>query len=135
MKISTSVNTLSVSAIHHKYSVEDSIKMIAEVGFEAMDYSLTGRGVPWEEGVFTNPSDPEFAAYFRRAAAVATGHGVEIYQTHAPYCRPNCTDPGAYAILQKQIIRAVYATKYLRPPISSSIRCCIRSLTTPSLNG
>ena len=116
MKISTSVNVMEVESLHHVYSVAEGIKMIADVGFEAMDYSLTGSGIAWEEGVFTNPSDPEFAAYFRRAAAVATDHGVEIYQTHAPYCKPNCTDPAAYAILQKQIIRAVYATKYMNCP-------------------
>jgi len=111
MKIAT-----QTGVIDRAYGAAVTIKMIADAGFEAMDYSLTGKAIPWNEGIFTDPFGAEFIAYFKSAAKAVTDHGIEICQTHAPYCRPFCCDPDAYTKVLQQTIRAVYATAYMNCP-------------------
>ncbi len=105
MKIST-----QTGVIDRKFGVEASIRMLAETGFGAIDYSLTDRAVPWDEGFFTDPSSAEFREYFRQAGQKAAECGIEVYMTHAPYCRPFVKDPEAFRAVLERIRRAVYAT-------------------------
>lgn len=98
------------SIVNKRVAAEKALELLSEAGFEAVDFSVTGNMIPWEEGPFTDPTAPEFREYFRKIRAAADRQGLELYQTHAPYCRPFQCDPDLYAALQKQIIRSVYAT-------------------------
>ena len=101
------------SVLGKNASLEENLKLIAEAGFEAVDLSITGNMLPWEEGIFTTPFSSEFAEHFKNVAATIADNGLELYQTHAPYCRPFQCDANSYATVLQQTIRAVYATAYM----------------------
>ena len=103
-------------AIAKKYGLEGSLKILADAGFEAVDFSITGNVLSWDEGFLTDASNPEFAEYFKNIGKIASDNNIEVCMTHAPYCPPFCADPKAYAAVQQQTIRAVYATGYMGSP-------------------
>ena len=104
------------SIIAGKYGLEDTLNILSEAGFEAVDLSITGSVIPWDEGFFTDPFCPEFAEYFRNISKCAKERNLEICMTHAPYCRTWVSEPEAYAEVQQQTIRGIYANKYLGSP-------------------
>lgn len=104
------------STIGFRYGIEGTLKILAEAGFEAVDLSITGRVIPWDEGCFTDVSNPEFREFFENIHKCAEENNIEICMTHAPYCAPFIADPEAYAKVQQQTIRAVYATKLVGSP-------------------
>lgn len=101
------------TALGKNTPLEDRLALIAGAGFEAIDLSITANRIPWEEGIFTDPFSSEFAEHFRNIAAAIAAHGLELYQTHAPYCGTSQYDADAYATVLQQTIRAVYATAYM----------------------
>lgn len=111
MKIATQFGKLTKD-----YGIEGSIRILAKAGFEAMDYSLTGNMIPWEEGFFTDVNAPEFRAYFQNIAQIAEKYGIEICMTHAAYCPTFVDDPAEYAKVQQQTIRGIYATGIMNCP-------------------
>ena len=101
------------SVLGKNVSLEENLKSIAMAGFEAVDLSVTGNVITWEDGIFTDPFNSEFVDYFKKVAATVAENGLELYQTHAPYCRPFQCDANSYATVLRQTIRAVYATAYM----------------------
>lgn len=108
---------LNISAQHNviarRYGIKEAFKIMAEAGFEGVDLSITGGHVRWEEGFFQETSSPEFAEFFKDIGKSARDCGIEVCMTHAPYCAPNITAPEAFAKVQRQMVRAIYATKYI----------------------
>lgn len=99
------------------YGVEGGIKLLADAGFEAVDYPLYMAAItPWDEGFFKDPFDPDFKKYFKDTAEVIARHGMELYQSHAPYLYPNRSDPKEYAMLLEKVIRSIYASGYMDCP-------------------
>ena len=99
------------------YGIENGIKMIADAGFEAVDFPLNREELtPWDEGLFKNPASAEFAAYFKNLGKMIADHGLEVYQTHAPFCSTKCSDPQKYAVILRKTIQAIYATGYMGAP-------------------
>ena len=96
--------------------VEKGTKLMADAGFEAVDFSLTQNTTPWEEGCLTDVSHGDFAAHFKRVAKIVRDHGVELYQSHASYCKLNCLDPEKYSLVQRQTIRGIYASGHMECP-------------------
>ena len=111
MKIST-----SVFGVIKTYGLDDGLKMLANAGFEAIDYSMTQNSMNWDEPLFQDPFSPAFAEHFRGIAESVKNSGLEMYQCHAPYASVTISDPNFYAHLQKQIIRSIYAAKYMDCP-------------------
>lgn len=111
MKISTQFGKLTKT-----FGMEGSIRILANAGFEAMDLSVTGNMIPWEEGFFTDVNAPEFTEHFENIAKIAEKYGVRIGMTHAPYCMTWWDDPEAYALVQQQTIRAIRATGIMKCP-------------------
>lgn len=109
---------LKISAQHSSISFgyEEALKVLSEAGFEAVDLSVTGRVIAWDESFFTDVTSPEFAAFFLNIGKCAKDNNLEVCMTHAPYCATTISDMGAYAKVQQQTIRAVYATKYTGSP-------------------
>ena len=54
------ISTSTFGAIK-PYGMEEGLKMLAEAGFEAIDYSMTQNAINWEEDFFKDPLDPAFA--------------------------------------------------------------------------
>ena len=91
--------------------------MLADAGFEAIDYPLyMPKVTPWDEGFFKNPFDAAFKTHFKDTAKVVANHGLALYQSHAPYLYPNRSDPKEYAILLEKVIRSIYASGYMDCP-------------------
>jgi len=111
MKIST-----STFGVVRMYGLKDGLEILANAGFEAIDYSLTQSSMDWEEALFLDASSPSFAEYFRKTAKIVRDSGLEMYQCHAPYASVTISDPDFYAHLQKQIIRSIYAAGYMECP-------------------
>lgn len=109
LKISTQHSSIS-------FGYEEALKVLSEAGFEAADLSVTGRVIAWDEGFFTDITSPEFAEYFRNVGKCAKDNNVEVCMTHAPYCSTYISDMEAYAKVQQQTIRAIYATKIIESP-------------------
>ena len=101
------------SVLGKDVSIEKAMKMIADAGYEAVDLSITQNMISWEEGIFTDAHSPAFAEYFKEVAATVAEQGLELYQTHAPYCPPFRCNAEAYAAILQQTIRSVYATAYM----------------------
>lgn len=99
------------------YGIEDGLKMLADAGFEAVDFPLNRDELtPWEEGFFKDPSGAEFAEYFSSLGKLIRDLGLEVYQTHAPYLRTNCSDPAEYDAILRKAIRAIHASGYMGAP-------------------
>ena len=99
------------------YGIEGGIKMLADAGFEAVDYPLYAETItPWNESFFRDPSIKEFGDHFRCTAKVIADHGLELFQSHAPYCYTNCSAPEEYAVNLQQTIQAIYASGYMECP-------------------
>lgn len=111
MKIST-----SISGLLKNYSLEDSLTMLKQAGFEAIDYSITQTTLNWEEGILLDHTLPAFAAHFKKIGETIRKSGLELYQCHAPYARSSISDMDYYARLQNHIIRSVYAAGYMQCP-------------------
>ena len=111
MKIST-----STFGVIKSYGMEEGLKMLAEAGFEAIDYSITQNAMNWDDSPFTDSTNTAFAEHFKRIAKTVRDSGLEMYQCHAPYANPSISDPEFYAQLQKQIIRSVYAAGFMECP-------------------
>ena len=75
MKISTSTS----SAIQ-LYGEEDALRILADAGFEAIDYSITQGAIDWDDAFFENTSSPAFAEYFRDIGKRVRSYGLEMYQ-------------------------------------------------------
>ena len=109
--------SMSASAIMTMYGIEGGIKMLADAGFEAVDFPLYGEAItPWDDGFYRDPFCEEFEQHFKRVKKVIADHGLEAYQSHAPYCAPNCSDPEKYAVIQRHTVRAIYAGGYMECP-------------------
>lgn len=111
MKIST-----SVFGVIRTYGLEAGLKMLADAGFEAIDYSITQNAIDWEDDLFLDASSPAFAEHFKQIAKIVRDSGLEMYQCHAPYAYPMLSNPPFYRYLQKQIIRSIYAAGYMECP-------------------
>jgi len=111
MKIST-----STFGVIQPYGLEEGLKMLANAGFEAIDYSITQNAMDWEDGFFRDASLPAFAEHFRKTGKTVQSCGLEMYQCHAPYAPVTVSDPEFYAKLQKQILRSIYAAGYMECP-------------------
>ena len=111
MKIST-----STFGVIRAYGMEPGLKMLANAGFEAIDYSITQNAMNWEETLFQDASAPAFAEHFKRIAATVRNCGLEMHQCHAPYAATHISDPALYAQLHKHTKRAIYAAGYMECP-------------------
>lgn len=111
MKIST-----STFGVIKPYGMEEGLKMLADAGFEAIDYSITQNAMDWEDGFFRDASDPAFAEHFKRIGKTVRDCGLEMHQCHAPYAPVTISDPEFYARLQKQTLRSIYAAGYMESP-------------------
>lgn len=111
MKIST-----STFGVIKPYGMEDGLKMLANAGFEAIDYSITQNAMNWEDSFFQDATNPAFAEHFKRIGKTVRSCGLEMHQSHAPYAPVKISDPEFYAQLQKQTIRSVYAAGYMECP-------------------
>ena len=111
MKISTSTST-----VIRMYGLEDGMRILADAGFEAIDYSISQGSVDWDAKFFLNTADPSFAEYFRGIAKTVRDCGLEMYQCHAPFAPMYLSDPRLYTLLQQQIIRAIYAAGHMECP-------------------
>lgn len=98
------------------FGVEESYKMISTAGFTAIDFLLSEKAIPWNEGFFTNVISSEFTDFFNKKHLQARSYGLEIIQTHAPYRRPFQYDKEGYEMVLKQTERAIYATSLLHSP-------------------
>ena len=99
--------------INKRAGIKKALQLIADAGFEAVDLSLTGNMISWEEEMFKDPFDPAFRDHFRKIRAAVDEQDLELYQTHAPYCRVFQCDPDLYAAVQQQILRSIYAAAYM----------------------
>jgi len=108
MKISTATR-----GVIRTYGLEDGLKMLAEAGFEAIDYPLMQKAVNWEEEPFTDVFSPAFAEHFRNIARTIRSCGLELRQGHTPY---TINDFTIYPQLQKHSIRSIYAAGYMECP-------------------
>lgn len=111
MKIST-----STFGVIKPYGMEEGLKMLADAGFEAIDYSITQNAMNWEEDLFRDASLPAFARHFKGIGEIVRDCGLEMGQCHAPYAPVTISDPEFYAQLQKHIIRSIYAAGYMECP-------------------
>lgn len=98
------------------FGVEESYKMISRAGFEAIDFLLSEKAIPWNEGFFTDVFSTEFKDFFKKKREQADAYNLKIIQTHAPYRRPFQFDKEGYEMVLQQTIRAIYATSYLNSP-------------------
>lgn len=104
------------SVIARRYGPEETIKILAEGGFDALDFSLTSYVYQWDEGFLTDVNDPEFKAHFEGIAQCARDNHIEIGMTHAPYCTTSTFEKEKFDRVQQQMIRSLYATKLLGAP-------------------
>ena len=111
MKIST-----STFGVIKTYGMDPGLNMLAEAGFEAIDYSITQNAMNWEEELFRNASAPAFAEHFKGIGKTVRGCGLEMHQCHAPYAPTHVSDPQLYARLQEHTRRAIYAAGYMQCP-------------------
>ena len=111
MKISTQFGAYTM-----RFGPEVSLKILADAGFESCDYSLTQNAIKWDEPSLTDPTSPEFKAYFENIANIAKENKIEIGMTHAPYCMVFRSNHEEYALNLERTIRAIYATKLLECP-------------------
>lgn len=111
MKISTSIN-----GVIKPYGLEAGLKMLAQAGFEAVDYTLSQNNMNWEEPIFQDVSDPAFAEHFKHIGKTTRSCGLELHQSHAPYVSPLISDFELYAQNQKQTVRSIYATGLMECP-------------------
>lgn len=108
MKIST--GTLGVI---RTYGLENGLPILAEAGFEAIDYPLYAAVMNWDDELFLDPSSPAFAEHFKAIAKTIRSCGLELRQCHAPY---TINDFTLYPQLQEHSIRAIYAAGYMECP-------------------
>ena len=73
MKIST-----STFGVIGTYGLEDGLKMLANAGFEAIDYSITQNAMNWEDPLFQDVSHAAFAEHFKKTAKIVRGSGLHI---------------------------------------------------------
>ena len=104
------------SVIARRYGPEETIKILAEGGFDALDFSLTSYVYQWDEGFLTDVNDPAFKAHFEGIARCARDNHIEIGMTHAPYCTTSTFEKEKFDRVQAQMIRSLYATKLLGAP-------------------
>jgi len=106
----------SPSGVTNQYGWDTGLQILADAGFTAIDLSLSDNTIKWDEGIFRDHTDPAFAEHFRQEGDRIRSHGLEIFQSHAPYARPYISDPAYFAAMQPRIIRAIYAAGYLGCP-------------------
>ena len=111
MKIST-----SISPVIRMYGLEDSLQILADAGFEAIDYYMGQGVVDWDADFFQNAAEPAFAAHFKGIAKAVRDHGLEMYQCHASWAPVYVSDLRLYTHIQKHIIQAIYAAGYMECP-------------------
>ncbi len=105
MKIST-----TTSDILRKHGVEGAIRIIAEAGYDAYDYSFCS--LPKDDPFFT-------ASYMERAKeikAVADECGIVCNQAHAPF-PSSVGDPIKDEIIFENIVRSMEFAAYLGCPV------------------
>lgn len=112
MKIST-----STGAIIHLCGLKDAMQILADAGFDAVDHTISQNSVDWDTEFFRNTTAPAFAEYFKGIAKTTRGCGLEMYQCHAPYAPTYLSDMRMYTLLQKHIIRSIYAAGYMECPM------------------
>jgi len=101
------------SVIARRYGPEDTIKILAEAGFDALDFSLTSYAYQWDEGFLTDAADPRFTAYFTGLRDLAKENRIDIGMTHAPYCPTSVWQKDAVEQVKEQARRANPATRML----------------------
>ena len=95
------VTTTEVPA--RKFGIEKSIEMIAEAGFDGIDYSA------FDMKNDTDPlNQPEYIDYAKRISAKAKERGIKFVQAHAPFPSSfeSCDDT---AKMKQKIIRSMEA--------------------------
>ena len=108
MKIST-----ATSGMVDMTSLQEGLKIIADAGFEAVDFSMFTHA--WNGDLFAKYSDAEFADYFRGIKKYIKDLGMETCQTHAPFplkVYNPAQDPGMLSCA----IRSIYATAHMDSP-------------------
>ena len=106
--------SMGAVSILNLYGVEGGLKMLADAGFEAVDFPLHGgKHTPWAEGFFKDPFCTEFEEHFRHIGDMIKAVGMDILQSHAPYTSPDCSDPEMYAVVQRDTVCAIYAAAYM----------------------
>ncbi|MBR4930514.1 MAG: sugar phosphate isomerase/epimerase [Bacteroidaceae bacterium] len=108
MKISTCTQRLM-----QNFGLEACFKMIAEAGFDALDYFM--HVIPWDDDHYQKSDDKDFEAYYRHVADVARSNGLEICQTHVSMAPMEFEDEMWDGYL-RCCIRSVYATAYMESP-------------------
>ncbi len=109
MKISTATSGI-FSMVS---SMEEGMKIIADAGFEAIDFSIFTNS--WDSDLFMKFSDAEFADHFRRIGRLTKDCGLEMYQCHAPFPL-KVFDPAQDEAMLKSAIRSIYASAYMDCP-------------------
>lgn len=108
MKIST-----AAFGVIRAYGLETGMEMLANAGFQAVDYPLMLPVTNWADPLFQDISSPDFAAHFKNIARTIRSYGLELHQGHTPY---TINDFSIYPQLQKHSIRSIYAAGYMECP-------------------
>ena len=111
MKIST-----QAGMIERKYGKDVCFKILANAGFDGIDYLLSEKAIPWNNNLFSDVLTSAFKEYFESVAKQIRAYGLEVFYTHSPYRRPFQCDAEGYAMVLQQTIRAIYATAYMNCP-------------------
>ena len=102
MKLSSDINFF-----YGKYSIEKSIDILAEAGFEAIDFSFMDKKYYAGE-----TSDTECKSHYTEIRKYAENKGISIVQAHAP-CLPSTDDEEKSEQLFESIAKSVKNASYL----------------------
>lgn len=108
MKVSTSTHNILT-----RFGMRKAFDIIADAGFEAIDYGMFHLS-PNKE-VFTKYSDKRFSNYFRDVKKEASARGLEICQCHAPFPL-KVYDEEKDTVLLECAKKSIYAAAYMECP-------------------
>lgn len=105
MKIATDIN-----CFYQVYTEKETVKILAEAGFEAIDYTFMDKR--YYNGEI---SDSECRLYYTELKKYACDQGVYFNQSHAP-CPSGSADEAQSEILFENIVRSLRNASYMDIP-------------------
>ena len=105
MKIATDIN-----CFYQVYTEKETVKILAEAGFEAIDYTFMDKR--YYNGEI---SDSECRRYYTELKKYACDQGVYFNQSHAP-CPSGSADEAQSEILFENIVRSLRNASYMDIP-------------------
>lgn len=98
------------------YGAEKAFEMLAEIGYDCIDYGVPCTEYAYGKGLFTLP-EREFERFFEKDAALSQKYHLPVGQVHAPFPTwPESNDPAEYEYMQQALEKSLRAAAILGAP-------------------